>query len=101
MSTLAIVAIVAGAVILIALIATRTIAKPRIEEQRRGKARRLRATADERRLRAEHAQAGAMEQRARARREAIEADERAQTADEELALASKEHRRAERVDPDR
>jgi hypothetical protein len=101
MSTLAIVAIVVGAVILLALIATRTFAKPRIDEQRRRKAGRLRARADARETRAEHARAGATEQRARARREAIEADARAKTADDELDLAGKEQRQAERVDPDR
>ena len=96
MSTLAIVVIVAGAVILLALIATRSFAKPKIDEQRRGKARQLRARADERRVRAEHAHPGATEQQARARREAIEADESAQAADEELALAGEDHRRARR-----
>jgi hypothetical protein len=101
MSILAIVAIVIGAVILLALIATRTFAKPKMDEKRRVKARRLRVSADERRVRAEHARAGATEQRARARREAIEADERAEAAHEEISLAGKEHRQAERVDPDR
>jgi flagellar biosynthesis/type III secretory pathway M-ring protein FliF/YscJ len=101
MSTIAVIAIVVGAVILLALIATRIFAKPRIDEQRRGKARHLRARAEARQARAEHARAGATEQRARAHREEIEADERSRAADEELELASKEHRQAARVDPDR
>jgi F0F1-type ATP synthase membrane subunit b/b' len=101
MSTIAIIAIVIGAVILLALVATKIFAKPKIDRKRRGKARELRDRADTRRARAEHEQAGATEQRARARREVLESEERREQAEEELQLAVKEDRKAERIDPDR
>jgi hypothetical protein len=100
MSTIAIIAIVAGAVILLALIAS-AIAKPRIDGRRRGRARDLRDRAAIREARAQKEQATAAEQRARARRASAEAEERSRLADRELAAAGKEQRRADGVDPDR
>jgi ribosome recycling factor len=100
MSTIAIIAIVVGAVILIAFIATR-LARPRIDVKRRERARAIRGKAEERRVRAEHARAGANEQRARARRETLEAEQRERRADEELQEVGRQYGKARRVDPDR
>jgi biopolymer transport protein ExbB/TolQ len=101
MSTIAIIAIVVGAALLLAVIAATIFARPRIQERRRVKARDLRDRAAVREARAQKEHAAASEQQARARRQAAEAQERAQLADRELATAGKEHRRAGRLDPDR
>jgi flagellar biosynthesis/type III secretory pathway M-ring protein FliF/YscJ len=101
MSTIAIIAIIVGAAILLALIAFAIFAKPRVDQKRRTKAREMQSQADERRISAEREHAAAAEQHARARREAAEAEERRQQGDRELAHASRHERRARRIDPDR
>jgi len=101
MSTIAIIAIVVGAVVLLALIAWAIFGKSRIDEKRRSKARDLRDRAAVRETRAQKEHARSAERKARARREAAEAEEGAHLADRELATAGKEHRRAGRIDPDR
>jgi len=100
MSTIAIVVIVVGAVILFALVA-RLLARPRMDAKRRDRARPIRSRADQRRIRAEKSREHATEHRARARREALEAEERGHRADEELEQVGREYREAQRLDPDR
>ena len=101
MSTLAIVLIVIGALILIALLArTLTRARNRKLDDRRQIAAEHREEATSRRLKAEREAAAADEQSARARRQAAEAEERSRAAatEREAAQAHTEH--ASEIDPD-
>ena len=115
MSTGAVIAIVIGAIILIALIVllSRAARNKRLEG-RREEAGELRREAQTRTLRAERQQASADEQQARAkqaegeaeeraaaaRRESAAAQERARAAEREHAVAREHHERALEVDPD-
>jgi FtsZ-interacting cell division protein ZipA len=100
MSTIAIIGIVAGAIIL-ALIVAALATRGRRHEKRRGQARELRDRASVREARAKKEEATAAEKRARAQREHAEAEERGRLAEREMATAGKEHQRAGRLDPDR
>jgi Flp pilus assembly protein TadB len=100
MSTIAIIAIAAGAVIL-ALVVAGLVTRPRRQEKRRVQARELHDRAAARETHAKKEQAVAAEQRARAQKEHAEAEEHARVADSELVGAGKDHRRAGRLDPDR
>jgi FtsZ-interacting cell division protein ZipA len=101
MSTLAIVLIVIGALIVIGIVAAMlTGARQRRLEDRRQIARQHREEADSRRLDAEMNQAAADEKAARARREAAEAESRSQDAEREQETARAHAEHAQRVDPD-
>src|SRR5436309_1887356 len=95
------IAIIAGVVIVLALIAWAIFARPRVQDRRRAKAGEIQRRADDRHVRAEQEHAKAAEQEAQARREAAEARERRRHADSEIASAGKEMRKAERLHPDR
>jgi flagellar biosynthesis/type III secretory pathway M-ring protein FliF/YscJ len=115
MSTGAIVGIVVGALVLIALLVllTRAARNRRLEGRREQaaevredaqsrtlRANRQRAAADEQAARAKQAQAEAEEKAATARRESATAEERAQLADRERRLADERHEEARSIDPD-
>ena len=96
MSAGTIVGIVAGAVVLIALIAFAVVATRRARlDSRRRKAGELRHQADERRIQVEASRASAAERAARAQRAQAEAEERTAQARQDSALAQKEARAAE------
>jgi FtsZ-interacting cell division protein ZipA len=99
MSTLAIILIIAG-VIVIALIAYAALRRP-ATEKRRSRAREMRDRAEISRAQANKERATADEQEARARREAAEAEERAHSAERKRAEADRQAERAESIDPDR
>jgi flagellar biosynthesis/type III secretory pathway M-ring protein FliF/YscJ len=99
MSTLAIILIIAG-VVVIGLIAYAALRRP-ATEKRRARAREMRDRAQISRAQADKERATADEQEARARREAAEADERARTAERKRAQADQQAERAESIDPDR
>jgi flagellar biosynthesis/type III secretory pathway M-ring protein FliF/YscJ len=99
MSTLAIILIVAG-VIVVGLIAYAALRRP-ATEKRRARAHEMRDRAQISRAQAEKERATADEQEARARREAAEADERARSAERKRAEADRQAERAESIDPDR
>ena len=104
MDTLAIVLIVIGALILIALIAAamrkRSHDRELELEDRRQVAAEHREEATSRQLTADREAAAADEQAARARREAAEAEERARVAERERATATAHAEHASEVDPD-
>lgn len=115
MSTGTIIAIVVGALVLIAIVALISRAGQRRKlDTRREQAGTLREGARERTLKAEHersladeqaarakgAEAEAEEKAAMARRESASAQDRAQGADHEQALAHQDHREAREIDPD-
>jgi hypothetical protein len=115
MSTGAIVAIVVGAILLIALLATLVpLTRRRSLGRRRERAGSLRQEAHTHRLNAERTRAAADEQAARASREKAEAEElaargrvqrassqeRVTEAQREMAVAREHHDRARAIDPD-
>jgi FtsZ-interacting cell division protein ZipA len=101
MSTIAIVLIVIGAVIVIGLIATAlSRARRRRLEDRRQIASEHREEATSHRLRAEKEAAAADEQGARARREAAEAQERSRAAERQQETARAHAQHATEIDPD-
>jgi len=115
MSTGAIIAIVVGAIILVALLAYTAAAMRRHRlEGRREEARGLhrqaqarsiqvegqRASAEEHAARSRRAQAEAEEKAAQARRDELVAQERAVEADRGAEAAREHHDRARAVDPD-
>lgn len=101
MSTVAVILIVIGVLIVVGLlVAARTRTRGRELEDRRGVAREHREEATSRGLVADKEAAAADEQAARARREAAEAEERARAAGQERQAAEAHHEHAARVDPD-
>lgn len=115
MSTGAIIAIVAGAIVLVAVLVLLTrAARGRRLESRREDAAELRqraaarersaadarAAADEESARAQRVRAEADEKAAQARRNEIAAQERAGDAERETLVAREHHDRAREIDPD-
>jgi hypothetical protein len=98
MSTIAIIAIAVGVLIVLAMVAIPLMG--RRTESRRQEAHELRRSSEARKARAEHERAKADEQKARARREAVEADQHRERVDRELAAAVSDSRRAKKLDPD-
>jgi F0F1-type ATP synthase membrane subunit b/b' len=102
MSTVAIIAIVIGALILIALIwGVMSGSRRRRHEERRQVAGRHREEAEHRHVKAEKHQAAADEKAAAARREAAEAEERAVAARHEREVGDAHREHAREIDPDR
>jgi hypothetical protein len=101
MDTGAIIAIVAGAVVLLLLVAW---VLPRLNQRRderlRGKADEERYQARDRELSAERTQAVADEKAARARQQAAQAEQNAREASRQRELAGEHHERARDLDPD-
>jgi hypothetical protein len=115
MSTGAIIGIVVGAVLVIALIvvALRASRRRRLEgrrteaselrtdaRQREATAEDARAAADEQAARAERVRAEAQEKEAAARREEVVAQKRGEVAEHQTVAAREQHDRARSVDPD-
>lgn len=101
MSTGAIIGIVIGAVVVIALL-TFLFSRQRGRklEERRVEARGHREAAEERSREAALARAEAQEREAKAERERLAAEAQAERADREEAEAAELHERAREVDPD-
>jgi hypothetical protein len=101
MDTGVIIAIVVGALVLIALfaIAARR-GRERKLETRRSEAAEHRLEAEVRGARADRQEAGAEERAARAKREQALAQEQAARARQERGLAEERHERARDIDPD-
>ena len=115
MSTGAIIAIVIGAILLVALIAlvARAAGQRRLERRREAageqrdqartraiQAESARATSDERAARAQRAEAEAEEKAAQARREGAVAQQSSAEAERQSEAARAHHDRARRLDPD-
>lgn len=101
MSTIAVIAIVVGVLIVLALIWAAIRGRPKLQQRRRETARELRGRAGERTAWAEQERASAAELEARAEREAAQAEQRREAAEREASNAGREARRADRIDPDR
>ena len=101
MSTIAIVLIAVGAVIVIALLGSllRRVRERRLEDRRQIAAEH-REEASSRRLGAEREAAVADERTASARREAAEAEERSRAAEREQETARSHTEHARQIDPD-
>lgn len=101
MSTIAIVLIALGAVLVLALIYAGIKARRRRDlEARRGLAEEHRSAASDGRIEAEREAALADEQAAAARRQAAEAEARARAAHESRSQAEAHQTYAEEIDPD-
>jgi hypothetical protein len=101
MSTGAVIAIIIAAVIVLALLFfLLPRARNRRLEQRRSRARDIRAEARGPALEAQKAQAEADERAARARREAAEAEARSREARGRRSVAEEQLEKARRIDPD-
>jgi hypothetical protein len=96
-----IIAIVVGALVLIAAIAIASkMARERRLEGKRDQAREIRHEAQVRGAQAEHQQAEAQERAARARKEQAAADEQAAEAERHQRFARDRHAEAQDLDPD-